>query len=88
MKVTVQLKIEEDDIVTVDEVSCIERLSFSEETIGLQLKEAKEITSGIQKIMIQHQIDSFVKSSRKCPDCGKTLSVKGVQFFDIQNSFW
>ena len=78
MKLTIQVKIDDQDnnAITKD-VTLIERDGLSIETFGLTLSESKEITSNIQKFMVERQITDYLSSERNCPCCGKILYIKG-----------
>lgn len=70
MKIRIQLVIERGEKKTTEDISCFEREGLSAESLGLTLKEAKTITSEIQKKMVPHQITDFISASRFCSCCG------------------
>lgn len=77
MKITIQTIIEDNNQKTIQEVTSIEREELSAETLGLTLKEAKNITAGIQTIMTAHQVADYTASQRICVQCNKQRSIKG-----------
>ena len=77
MRIKIQIVIEEGDKTTIEDISYLEREGVSAETLGLTLKEAKTITSEIQKKMVPHQITDFISSSRFCSCCGTKHFIKG-----------
>ena len=77
MKIKIQMVIDDQDQSTIKEVACLEREELSAETLGLTLKEAKAIVSGVQKALVPHQITEFVAQQRLCLCCGKQRNIHG-----------
>lgn len=77
MKIKIQCIIDNGSQSTTEDIVFLEREELAPETLGLSLKEAKTITSEIQKKMIAHQITDFVSQKHFCSCCGSTLSIKG-----------
>jgi len=77
MKIKLQLIIDNNNEYLTEDVIYLERDELSSETLGLTLKEAKNINSKVQEIMVTHQITDFVAHHRYCPCCSKPRSIKG-----------
>ena len=60
MKIRIQMVIDDQDQSTIKEVACFEREELSAETLGLTLKKAKTIVSGVQEALVPHQITEFI----------------------------
>ncbi len=83
MKFKIQIIIENDgDADIIEEVINLERETLSLATAGLTLDDSKEITSGLQKIMLKNQIRDFANKSRACVECTKLQSIRG--YHDIK----
>ena len=55
MQVNIQMVITNGDQKTVHDILCFKRQELSPETLGLTLKESKQVTAAIQQIMIIKQ---------------------------------
>lgn len=77
MRIKLQLIIDNNNECITEDIICFERDGLSAETLGLTLKEAKNINSKVQEIMIAHQITDFVAHHRCCSCCGQPRSIKG-----------
>ncbi len=77
MKIKIQVVIDNDkQVITADIISLV-RVDLSEETLGMTLKEAKEIAIGIQQKLVTHQISDYLAHHRACACCGKSRNIKG-----------
>jgi hypothetical protein len=79
MKFRIQIVVEHDDeesIQIVEEIGCLSREELSPATLGLSLDEGKELLAVIQKQLVQHQVDAFIKESRECPHCNNMPGCK------------
>ena len=76
MKITIQTIVESNNQKIIQDVASIEREGLSAETLGLTLKEAKNITAGIQTIMATHQVADYISHERSCSQCGKLCPIK------------
>ena len=71
MRMKVQIIVEQnDENPIVDEVICLERSDLSPETLGLTLKEGKEILGSLQKGMVNSQINEYMGQYQVCSNCG------------------
>jgi len=90
MKFRIQIVIEHDDeepTQIVEEVGCLYREELLPATLGLSLAEGKELLAGIQKELVQHQVDAFTKESRKCPCCNKLRGRKDTKQLVMRTIF-
>lgn len=70
MRIRVQVLIESDQEATplrLEEVACFERDRLSQETLGLQLEEAKQMLAGVQQVITESQVEEYVEQQRQCP---------------------
>lgn len=77
MKITIKVVIEQKDQMITENITTIERQELCTETLGLSLIESKQITSGIQQVMTQYQVDDYIAKQKTCKDCGKRLLNRG-----------
>ena len=78
MKIKIQMTIENDSGETkMEDIVTINRGELSIETVGLTLKEAKDVTANIQELMTRHQFMEYIAKKRFCSCCGKIRCVKG-----------
>jgi hypothetical protein len=79
VKVKIQVIIESDDgrVQDVEELACLKRGTLSQEELGLNLAEAKEILQGVQRSMTEHQVGDYTAERINCPCCGQRRVQKG-----------
>lgn len=77
MKIKIQIVIDNNSQMMTEDIICLTRDDLSAETLGMTLKEAKEITVGIQQKMVSHQITDYLEHHKNCPCCGKSRFIKG-----------
>jgi len=78
MQVNIQMVITNGDQKTVHDILCFKRQELSPETLGLTLKESKQVTAAIQQIMIIKQVEEYTsKRMRICAHCSKLQYIKG-----------
>jgi hypothetical protein len=86
MKCKVQVVIETETGDQVQQVAYLERDIARLEEIGLTLAEAKSLLAGVQKVLVEEQLERCMEDHRSCPDCGKALPHKGehqVTFYTL-----
>ncbi len=81
MRIKVQIIVEQDDGMApiVDEITCLKRGDFSPETLGLTIKEGKQILGKFQKTMINCQVDEYNNRNNTCPKCSKNRTKKDTK---------
>jgi len=79
MKIKVQVLVESETgkTETVENIVCLERGDLRPENLGLTLAEAKSILAGVQKTMVERQIEEYLDPEACCPLCGKARLHKG-----------
>lgn len=77
MKIKIQVVIDDDNQVITEDIISLVREDLSAETLGMNLKEAKDIAVGIQQVMVTHQISDYLAHHRACPCCNKSRNLKG-----------
>ncbi len=77
MKIKIQMVIDQDDQVITEDIVSLVRDDLSAETLGMSLKESKDIAAGIQQSLVTHQITDYLIHHRACPCCGKSRWMKG-----------
>lgn len=77
MKIKIQVVVENGNQLITEDITCLTRNDLSAETLGMSLKEAKEISAGIQRTMVRHQVTDYLMHHQNCPCCGKTRFIKG-----------
>ena len=77
MKIKIQVVIDDDDQVITEDIISLVRDDLSAETLGMTLKEAKEIAIRIQQKLVTHQIVDYLAHHRTCSYCGKSRNIKG-----------
>ena len=71
MKVTVQVVTRSDDgQESIREVACVERAALTPATLGLSLAEGKTILQAIQEVVVEWQMQAYLRQQRHCPQCG------------------
>jgi hypothetical protein len=77
MKMRIQLMIEDEaGGTTTAEIADIERRQ-SDDLIGLSLEEAKAITRGVQRVMVEAQARAAMDRGSTCPECQAHLRRNG-----------
>jgi hypothetical protein len=72
MKVTVQVVVHADDgtQTVVREAFTLIREALAPDTLGLQLRETKDLLAAVQDTLVEHQVNTALSSVVACPDCG------------------
>lgn len=60
----------------VQEIADLMRSDAKPETMGLTLKESKELLHGLQGAIIEHQVMAYLERQRPCPHCQKRRQMK------------
>jgi hypothetical protein len=60
----------------VQEIADVVRSEATLETLGLTLEESKQLLQGLQRMMIDQQMNAYLDEQRACPDCGKQRQIK------------
>lgn len=64
MKIKIQMTIENDSGETaMEDIATINRGELSISTVGLTLKEAKDMTANIQELMTRHQFTEYIANT-------------------------
>src|SRR6266508_2197685 len=89
MKIRVQVIVESDDGVgeMVQEIAQLERGQLRPEELGLTLTEAKGLLEGLQRTVIEQQIDEYSRQQSSCPLCGKQRLRKGAHTIVFRTIF-
>ncbi len=87
MKMTIKVVIEQEDQVITENIAIIERQELAAETLGLNTGEAKQITSGIQKVMTNYQVNDYIFQQKPCNDCGKKRLNRGYHVLRYRTLF-
>ena len=82
-------------VVTLDEdgreesfeIACLERTDLKPETLGLTLAEGKRILKGLQQIVVDSQVASFLLSKQPCAECGQPRRTKGYHTLLVRTVF-
>ena len=78
MKVTVQVVTRSDDgEESMREVACVERADLTPATLGLSLVEGKTILQAIQEVVVEWQMQEYLRQQQHCPQCGNLRHSKG-----------
>jgi hypothetical protein len=79
MKIKIQVIIESEsnEKTITDQVACLQRNDFSDETLGLTLAEAKDLLASVQETVVKKQTEEYIEQQRNCPECRKVRSQKG-----------
>ena len=68
--------IENNGTFEVEDISNLERNEFSIETIGLTMKEMKDMSANLQALMTKYQCADYISQNRFCSCCGKMRIIK------------
>ncbi|MBV9491800.1 MAG: hypothetical protein JO069_19065 [Verrucomicrobia bacterium] len=77
----------EDGHEEILEIACLERADLKPETPGLTLAEGKRIWKGLQQIMVDGQVASFLLPTQACPECGQSRCSKGHHTLSVRTVF-
>ena len=69
------------------EITSIQRTDVKPETLGLTLAEGKRILKGLQQIVVESQVASFVSPKWPCPACGRPRCSKGHHTLLVRTVF-
>jgi hypothetical protein len=79
MQVKVQVVTMTDDGQEItQEIACIERQDLSPVTLGLSLAEGKAVLQALQEVVVEWQMEAYLRQQRACPQCGKVRRRKGL----------
>ena len=79
MKVKVQVvTITDDGQESMHEVACVERTDLTPATLGLALDEGKRLLQAIQEVVVEWQMQAYLRQQQSCPQCGKARQSKGA----------
>jgi hypothetical protein len=79
MKVTVQVvTLSDDGQESIREVACVERTDLIPATLGLSLAEGKVVLQALQEVVVEWQMQAYLRQQRHCPQCGKLRQSKGA----------
>ena len=79
MQVKVQVVTMTDDGQEItEEIACIERQDLSPVTLGLSLVEGKAVLQALQEVVVEWQMEAYLRQQRACPQCGKLRRRKGL----------
>ncbi len=89
MKIRVQVIVESDNGVgeVVQDIARLERGQLRPEELGLTLTEAKGLLEGLQRTVIEQQIDEYSRQQSSCPLCGKQRLRKGAHTIVFRTIF-
>jgi hypothetical protein len=68
--VQVVLHADDDTQTVLREAFTLNREALAPDTVGLQLKEAKDLLAAVQHTVVEHQVAAALASAVSCPDCG------------------
>jgi hypothetical protein len=79
MKVTVQVVTRSDDgQESMREVACVECADLTPATLGLSLAEGKTILQAIQEVVVEWQMQAYLRQQQRCPQCDNLRHSKGA----------
>ena len=55
--------------------------------LGLLLREAHALLKALQAVVLDHQINQFLRAARRCRSCGKQLARKDTKFLIYRTAF-
>jgi len=89
MKIKLQVIIEADDgqTETVQEVAHLERGVLRSSELGLTLVEAKTLLAGVQRTMVEAQVEEYLAEQSACHECGKKRLHKGAHTIVYRSLF-
>ena len=77
VKVQVVIMTDEGQEITQD-IACVERQELTPMTLGLSLAEGKAVLQALQEVVVEWQMEAYLRQQRACPQCGKTRRRKGL----------
>jgi hypothetical protein len=87
MKMRIQLIIEnESGLTATTEIGAIERRD-SDDMIGISLEEAKTMTGGVQRALVESQALEAIYRTSTCPDCQAPLRRNGSHRISYRTPF-
>jgi hypothetical protein len=88
MKYTVHVAITTDEGQTeIREIASVEREDLTPTTLGLTLAEGKAILKGLQEVVVQQQMTTYLETQRPCAHCGHRQRSKGYHTTQIRTIF-
>ena len=88
MKVTVQVvTLSEDGQEAMREVACVERADLTPETLGLSLAEGNTILQALQEVVVEWQMQAYLRQQQHCPPCGNLRHSKGAHHTVLRTVF-
>lgn len=79
MKVRVQVVTMTDNGQEItQDVACIERQDFTPVTLGLSLAEGKAVLQALQEVVVEWQLEAYLRQQRSGPQRGQTRRRKGL----------
>ncbi len=85
-KVQVMTITDEGQAITQD-IACVERQELTPVTLGLSLAEGQAVLQALQEVVVEWQIEAYLRQQRACPQCGKTRRRKGLHHTVIRTVF-
>src|SRR5215470_18321681 len=61
----------------VRNVACVERQELTPASLGLAIADSKAILQGLQAVVVEWQMRTYLDTQRHCPHCGKLRQSKG-----------
>lgn len=61
----------------VRDVACVERQELTPASLGLAIADSKAILQGLQEVVVEWQMRTYLDTQRHCPHCGKLRQSKG-----------
>lgn len=91
MRISIRAHIETDDDRSVEPVTVgvIERSGEGDPAsgLGLFLREGRELLKQIQAVVLDRQVDDFVRLAARCLACGKPLGIKDTKSLVYRTAF-
>jgi hypothetical protein len=79
MKVKIQVvTITDEGQESIRDMACVERHDLTPATLGLTLDEGKMLLQTIQEVVVEWQMQAYLRQQRDCPQCGKIRQSKGA----------
>ncbi len=87
MKMRIQLIIEnESGLTTTAEIAAIER-GEADDLVGISLEEAKTMTGGVQRALVESQAHEAIHRASTCPECQAPLRRNGSHRMSYRTPF-
>ncbi len=87
MKMKFQIIIEYDGNRVVEELGCLQRGDLLPESLGITLREGKELLANVQKSMVEYQIEEYIHHQSRCPSCHTRYSLKEMKKITFRTLF-